>query len=93
MVAEHQPAKLAAMEAHFETGPCAPLVLGGIPDEETGEVHFALEIPCGLSLLLERDPNAVVTGLDAIPEDERPPVLPVHLAFQRLQGALLQTLA
>lgn len=82
MVAEHQPAKLAAMEAHFETGPCAPMILGGIPDEETMEVRWALRIPCGLSLLLEHDPDAVVTGLDRIPRDEWPPVLPVHVAFQ-----------
>lgn len=86
MVAEYQPAKLAAMEAHFETGPCAPLVLGGIPDEEAREVRWALEIPCGLSLLVHRDPDAVVPGLDAVPPDEWPPVLPVHLAFQVMMG-------
>jgi cytochrome d ubiquinol oxidase subunit I len=86
VVAEHQPAKLAAMEAHFETGPCAPLLLGGIPFVEEGEVRFGLEIPCGLSWLVARDPDAVVPGLDAVPEDERPPVLPVHLAFQVMVG-------
>ncbi len=86
VVAEQQPAKLAAMEAHFETGPCAPLVIGGIPDEAAGVVRFGLEIPCGLSLLVGRDPDHVVTGLNDIPEDERPPVLPVHLAFQVMVG-------
>ena len=86
VVAERQPAKLAAMEAHFETRACAPLLLGGIPDETAGEVRFGLEIPCGLSLLVARDPDAVVTGLNDIPEDERPPVLPVHLAFQVMVG-------
>ncbi len=86
VVAEKQPAKLAAMEAHFETRACAPLLLGGIPDETAGEVRFGLEIPCGLSLLVARDPDAVVTGLNDIPEDERPPVLPVHLAFQVMVG-------
>ncbi|HSG50430.1 MAG TPA: cytochrome ubiquinol oxidase subunit I [Longimicrobiales bacterium] len=86
VVAERQPAKLAAMEAHFHTGPCAPLVLGGIPDEAAREVRFALEVPCGLSLLVGRDPNHVVTGLEDIPEDEWPPVLPVHLGFQVMVG-------
>lgn len=86
LVAEEQPAKLAAMEAHFETGPCAPLVLGGIPDEAAREVRFALEIPCGLSLLVGRNPDHVVTGLSDIPQDEWPPVLPVHLAFQVMVG-------
>jgi cytochrome d ubiquinol oxidase subunit I len=86
LVAELQPAKLAAMEAHFETGPCAPLYIGGIPDAETGEVHLGIPIPCGLSLLIGHDPGYVVTGLNDIPEDERPPVLPVHLAFQVMVG-------
>ncbi len=86
LVAERQPAKLAAMEAHFETGPCAPLRIGGIPDEGTGSVRFALEVPCGLSLLVARDPGTVITGLNDIPRDEWPPVLPVHLAFQVMVG-------
>jgi cytochrome d ubiquinol oxidase subunit I len=94
VVAEKQPAKLAAMEAHFETGPCAPLLIGGIPDEAAQRVRFGLEIPCGLSLLVGHDPNHVVTGLNDIPADERPPVLPVHLAFQVMVaiGSLLAAL-
>ncbi|MEK9501334.1 cytochrome ubiquinol oxidase subunit I [Gaopeijia maritima] len=86
LVAHEQPAKLAAMEAHFETGPCAPLRIGGWPDEATGTVRFDLEIPCGLSLLVGHSPDAVVTGLNDIPADERPPVLPVHIAFQVMVG-------
>jgi len=86
VVAERQPAKLAAMEAHFETGPCAPLRIGGIPDEGTGTVALSLEVPCGLSLLVERDPGAVITGLNDIPRDQWPPVLPVHIAFQIMVG-------
>lgn len=86
VVAEKQPAKLAAMEAHFETGPCAPLLIGGIPDAQAREVRYALEIPCGLSLLVGRDPDHVVTGLEDIPQDEWPPVLPVHVAFQVMVG-------
>lgn len=82
MVARYQPAKLAAMEAHFESGPCAPLVLGGVPDLAAGAVRFGIEVPCGLSLMVERDPGAVITGLNDIPRDQWPPVLPVHFAFQ-----------
>lgn len=81
-VAEHQPAKLAAMEALFETRKGAPLLLGGWPDEEAREVRFGLEIPYGLSLLAFHDPNAEVRGLDAFPRDEWPPVAIVHVAFQ-----------
>lgn len=81
-IAEHQPMKLAASEAHFKTGPAAPLYLGGIPDAEKGEVSYAIKIPAGLSILAFHDPNAVVKGLDTVPRDEWPPVTSVHLSFQ-----------
>lgn len=81
-VAERQPAKLAAMESHFESGPRAPLILGGIPDEETQEVHYAIEIPGALSFLAFNDFDAPVAGLDSIPRDDWPPVAVVHFAFQ-----------
>ena len=81
-VAERQPAKLAAMEAHFETSARAPLVIGGIPDEENRTVNYAIKIPGALSFLAHGDFNAEVTGLDQIPEEYHPPVLITHLAFQ-----------
>ena len=86
VVAHYQPAKLAAMEALFETRAGAPLLIGGIPDAETGTVRFALEIPRGLSLLATHDPDAVIKGLNDFPPDERPNVLWVHLAFQVMVG-------
>lgn len=85
-VAEHQPAKLAAMEALFETRRGAPLTLGGWPDEEAREVRWVLEIPYALSLLAFHDPGAEVRGLDAFPRDEWPPVAIVHIAFQIMVG-------
>ncbi len=85
-VAEYQPAKLAAMEAHFHTGPCAPLRIGGLPDLEMETVRYSLDIPCGLSILAEHNPNAIIVGLDGIPSDERPPVPIVHAAFQIMLG-------
>ncbi|MDP3500056.1 MAG: cytochrome ubiquinol oxidase subunit I [Myxococcales bacterium] len=86
-VTKHQPWKLAAMEAHFTTMACAPLLIGGLPDEATGTVRFGLEIPCGLSVLGAADPNAVITGLDQVPVAERPPVTRTHLSFQVMVGA------
>ncbi|NTU80592.1 MAG: cytochrome ubiquinol oxidase subunit I [Chloroflexales bacterium] len=86
VVAEHQPAKLAAMEAHFETGSHVPLLIGGIPDAERGEVDYAIAIPSGLSLLVGRSPDTVIVGLNDIPPDERPNVLLTHLAFQVMVG-------
>lgn len=86
-VTKHQPWKLAAMEAHFTTKACAPLLLGGVPDEATGTVRFGLEVPCGLSVLGKGDPQAVITGLDQVPMPEQPPVTRMHLAFQVMVGA------
>src|SRR5512145_1632590 len=81
-VARNQPAKLAAMEAHFRTGRGAPLRIGGIPDTASERTRYAIEIPKALSLLAFHDPDAEVAGLSSFPRDERPDPLPVHLAFQ-----------
>ncbi len=86
-VAEHQPIKLAAMEAHFETARGVPLRLGGIADEERGEVRYALEVPRGLSFLAFGDFNAQVQGLRDFPRDRWPPVAPTHVAFELMVGA------
>lgn len=81
-VADHQPAKLAAMEAHFVTEAGADYVLFGLPDASTQTVDYAVVIPNGLSLLLHGDPQAVVLGLDQIPRPDWPPVAVIHVAFQ-----------
>ncbi len=81
VVAEIQPAKFAAMEAHYRTESGAPLTIGGIPDDEEMEVRYGLEIPGALSFLAYRDVNAEVTGLEDIPRDEWPNTTIVHWAF------------
>jgi cytochrome d ubiquinol oxidase subunit I len=83
-VATNQPAKLAAMEGLFQTRAGAPLSVGGLYYDD--RLHYALEIPNGLSLLIHHDPDGVVQGLEAIPADERPPVNVVHLAFDVMVG-------
>jgi cytochrome d ubiquinol oxidase subunit I len=80
--AVHQPAKLAALEAHFETQRGAPLHIGGWPDVDERVTRWAIRIPHGLSLLAFHDPNAEVKGLDTVPRDQWPPVAIVHVAFQ-----------
>lgn len=85
-VAQHQPWKLAAMEAQFETERGAPLTIGGIPDEEKGTVSWSVEIPKALSLLGFHDPDAEVKGLREFPRDEWPPVAQTHYAFQVMVG-------
>lgn len=83
-LARHQPVKLAAAEALYETQRGAPLLIGGIPDPETREVRYAIEIPGLLSLLAFHDPDAEVMGLDRVPDDLEPPVPVVHYAFQAM---------
>ena len=85
-VAARQPAKLAAMEAHFHTSENAPLIIGGIPDQENRNVQYAIEIPGMLSFLAHGNFNDEVMGLDRIPADEHPPVAIVHYAFQVMVG-------
>src|SRR6202012_5569500 len=79
---EHQPAKIAAVEGHWEnTGPAA-LVLFGIPDQE-GERNLAeIAIPGLGGLILKHDLNGRFAGLKDFPKQDRPPVLPVFFAFR-----------
>jgi cytochrome d ubiquinol oxidase subunit I len=81
-VAVHQPAKLAAMEGQWETQRGAPLRIGGLPDEESETTPFAIEIPKLLSFLAYDHFDAEVRGLKSFPTGDRPPVAPVHIAFQ-----------
>jgi cytochrome d ubiquinol oxidase subunit I len=85
-VARYQPAKLAAMEAHFETAAGVPLAIGGVPDMDQRELRYAIKIPYGLSLLAFHDPNAVVQGLNEFPRQDWPHVPIVHTAFQIMVG-------
>lgn len=85
-VAKRQPAKLAAMEAHFHTEKSASLIVGGIPDEENKTVNYALKLPGFLSFLAHGDFESEVKGLDQIPAENHPPVAITHYAFQIMVG-------
>ena len=84
-VYEHQPAKMAAFEGHFETGP-ADLTLFGIPDGESDTLKAAVGIPGGLSLLLHRDAHATVVGLDRFRPEDRPPLLVSFVSYHAMVG-------
>jgi cytochrome d ubiquinol oxidase subunit I len=80
LVADHQPVKLAAMEGLARTTTGAPESLGGW--YSGGELHWALRIPDGLSLLARLNPHATIQGLNATPAADRPPLVNVvHLSF------------
>jgi cytochrome d ubiquinol oxidase subunit I len=88
VVARTQPAKFAAMEGILQTTAGAPLHIGGWPDQEAGEMRYAIRIPRLLSLLTFWDADAVVVGLNEFPADRRPDVRLVHLSFQVMVGSL-----
>ncbi len=80
---EHQPAKVMAMEGHYDSYPDgAPLILFGIPNSEEKRIDYAIEIPKLSSLILKHDLNAPLDGLDTIPDDEEPPVAIVFWSFR-----------
>lgn len=92
-VGELQPAKLAAMEAHYETRTHAPFVIGGIPDDDTRTTKYGLEIPGALSLLIGHSLDTEVTGLDRIPRDQWPNVKLVHWSFDLMVASGMAMLA
>jgi cytochrome d ubiquinol oxidase subunit I len=86
-VAKHQPAKLAAMEAHFNTGTnAAPLYIFGIPDEQEQKVKYGVAIPGMLSFLVHGNFKDPVNGLDKIPRSDWPPVGPTFQSFHIMVG-------
>ena len=81
-VRDHQPAKLAAIEAHWESQRGAPLILFALPDEQSETNRFELIIPHLGSLILTHDWNGRVRGLTSFPRDQRPPVAIPFFAFR-----------
>ena len=83
---EHQPAKIAAVEAHWETRRDAPLVLFAWPDVKTESNLYEIAIPDLGSLILTHEWNGEVRGLKSFPVDERPnPVIP-FFSFRIMVG-------
>jgi cytochrome d ubiquinol oxidase subunit I len=83
---EHQPAKVAAMEGHFETHAGAPLVLFGIPNSAAGRIDYRVAIPNLGSFILTHEWDGKVRGLNEWPEDQRPPVGIVFWSFRIMVG-------
>ena len=84
---EYQPAKVMAMEGHFESYAAgAPLVLLGIPDEANRRMTYSVEIPKLSSLILAHDWNAPLAGLDTVPRRDWPPVAIIFWSFRVMVG-------
>lgn len=82
---EHQPQKIAAIEAVWETQHGAPLVLFALPNEETKSNDYAIEIPKLASLILTHHADGKIRGLEEFAPDH-PPVAPVFWAFRIMVG-------
>jgi cytochrome bd ubiquinol oxidase subunit I len=83
---EHQPAKLAAIEARWETARGVPLTLFAIPSDRAENNSFSIELPWLGSLILTHSLDGEVKGLKDFPVDQRPPVAVPFFAFRIMVG-------
>lgn len=84
-----QPAKVAGIEAHWETnkpGEGAPWNMLAWPDPENERNFFEIPIPYGLSLLITHTPTGTVQGLKDFPKEDRPPIVIPFYAFRLMVG-------
>ncbi|MEZ5464114.1 MAG: cytochrome ubiquinol oxidase subunit I [Lysobacteraceae bacterium] len=84
--ADVQPAKIAAVEAHWDSSEPAPLVLFAWPDEDAETNHASIEIPHLASLLITHDIDGTFSGLKDFAREDRPPVKPVFFSFRIMVG-------
>lgn len=85
-VREYQPAKLAAIEARWETERGVPLTLFAWPDEAAETNHYAIDVPRLGSLILAHSWDGEVKGLKDFPPQDRPPVKAPFFAFRVMAG-------
>ncbi len=83
----HQPAKLAAMEAIWDTGKRLPWVVFAIPDDKAATNHYELSIPDVGSLILTHDIDGTVKGLKDFPAADRPPAAFPFFGFRAMLAA------
>jgi cytochrome d ubiquinol oxidase subunit I len=83
---KHQPAKIAAIESHWEGSEPGALVLFAIPNEKEERNDFEIAIPYGASLILTHKADGLFPGLKEFAPNDRPPVFPVFLSFRLMVG-------
>ncbi|WP_241617948.1 cytochrome ubiquinol oxidase subunit I [Rosenbergiella epipactidis] len=85
---EHQPAKIAAIEGHWENPPGepTPLILFGVPDMQQEKTKYALEIPYLGSLILTHSLDKQVPALKTFPKEDRPNSTIVFWSFRVMAG-------
>lgn len=90
---EYQPAKLAAIEALWDTQARAPLTLFALPDQDGERNRMAVEVPVLGSIILTHDLNGTIRGLKDFPKQDRAPVAVPFFAFRAMVGIGLIMLA
>ncbi|MEA2117779.1 cytochrome ubiquinol oxidase subunit I [Halovibrio sp. HP20-50] len=83
---EHQPTKVAAMEANWEAQSNAPLLLFALPDQDAQTNRFEIGIPSSASLILTHSSDGEVPGISDVARDEQPPVAIVFWSFRVMVG-------
>jgi len=85
---KHQPAKIAAIEGHWEntSGQSVPLILFGLPDMEAEQTRYAIQAPVLGSLILTHSLNGQIPGLKQFPSDERPNSTIIFFTFRLMVG-------
>lgn len=85
---KHQPAKIAAMEGHWESRPGEglPLILFGLPDMEAETTRYEIAVPRLGSLILTHSLDGQIKGLKEFPKQDRPPAQIVFWSFRIMVG-------
>jgi cytochrome d ubiquinol oxidase subunit I len=83
---KHQPAKIAAIESHWDGSKPGDLVLFAIPNEKEERNDFEIAIPNGASWILTHTADGLFPGLKQFAPNDRPPVFPVFLSFRVMVG-------
>jgi cytochrome d ubiquinol oxidase subunit I len=79
---QYQSIKVAAMEAHWDSGKPGDFHIFAWPDEKVGVNRLELSIPRGASLILTHHMNGLFPGLNSVPASQRPPVAIVFFSFR-----------
>jgi cytochrome d ubiquinol oxidase subunit I len=83
---KHQPAKVAAIESHWDGSKPGALVLFAIPNEAAEKNELEISIPNGASWILTHSADGLFPGLKEFAPADRPPVFPVFLSFRLMVG-------
>ncbi|MGA5653460.1 cytochrome ubiquinol oxidase subunit I [Rahnella contaminans] len=85
---KYQPAKIAAIEGHWENknSEPSPLILFGYPDKEREETRYSLEIPYLGSLILTHSLTQQIPALKSFPKEDRPEPTIVFYSFRIMAG-------